>query len=106
MGGLLMLGVQQKLNAVPSDPRLAWRLQSAPVDPTQAERVDYSKFGFKRIYNQRECGVQFPYWFAVAVSAVCIAIPWIPWSHRFSLRTLLIGMTLIAIALGIAAISK
>jgi hypothetical protein len=42
--------------------------------------------------------VAMPYWFLVALIAVTAAVPWLPW--RFSLRTLLIAMTLIAVVLG------
>jgi hypothetical protein len=33
----------------------------------------------------------------------CVAAPWIKWSSRFSLRTLLIATTLVAVGLGIVA---
>jgi hypothetical protein len=39
------------------------------------------------------------YWLLVIVTAVGAAAPWIPWSRRFSLRTLLIATTLVAVAL-------
>jgi hypothetical protein len=39
-----------------------------------------------------------PYWFLVILTAAVAAVPWIKW--RFSLRTLLIAMTLVAIGLG------
>jgi hypothetical protein len=38
------------------------------------------------------------YWFAAAFPAAIGAMPWLRW--RFSLRTLLIGMTLVAVGLG------
>jgi hypothetical protein len=41
--------------------------------------------------------LQMPYWFLVAITASFAAIPWIRW--RFSLRTLLIGTTLVAVGL-------
>jgi hypothetical protein len=40
-----------------------------------------------------------------AVGAV-VAVPWLPWPHRFSLRTLLIATTLVAVALGIVNASR
>jgi hypothetical protein len=44
---------------------------------------------------------------AVAVIlAVAILVPWIPWQKRFSLRTLLIATTLVAVALGLIAYAK
>jgi hypothetical protein len=42
----------------------------------------------------------FPHWFAAIVSVTLAAVPWIRWSNRFSLRTLLIATTLVAVVLG------
>jgi hypothetical protein len=42
-----------------------------------------------------------PNWLLVLVFATLAAVPWLPWwSKRFSLRTLLIATTLIAVILG------
>jgi hypothetical protein len=41
-----------------------------------------------------------PHWFWVSVSLSIAAIPWIHRSKRFSLRTLLIATTLVAVVLG------
>lgn len=47
-------------------------------------------------------GVFVPHRFPVLISAALAAIPWLPWwSRRFSLRTLLIATTLVAVVLGI-----
>jgi hypothetical protein len=46
---------------------------------------------------------QLPDWCAVLVFATFAIIPWIRWPSRFSLRTLLIATTLIAVVLGIIA---
>jgi hypothetical protein len=40
------------------------------------------------------------YWVCIAIFLGLVALPWLPWSNRFSVRTLLIGMTLIAVGLG------
>src|SRR5262245_12959310 len=43
-----------------------------------------------------------PYWFWLLLPAIVAAIPWLPlWSKRFSLRTLLISTTLVAVVLGL-----
>jgi hypothetical protein len=44
--------------------------------------------------------VIMPYWLPVFLSGVFAAIPWIHWSKRFSLRTLLIATMLVAVGLG------
>jgi hypothetical protein len=41
-----------------------------------------------------------PYWSVVCVAATLTIAIWIPWSNRFSLRTLLLTTTLVAILLG------
>jgi hypothetical protein len=99
--GLLMFGVQQKLNAVHSDPRIAWRRISSPIEQIDVTHIEYGFAGFKVINDKRETGVQFPYWFAVMMLVICPVVPWIRWKHRFSLRALLIATTIVAILLGL-----
>jgi hypothetical protein len=45
--------------------------------------------------------LQIPIWFLAGLSGVLAATPWIRWIHRFSLRTLLIATTLVAVGLGL-----
>jgi hypothetical protein len=45
--------------------------------------------------------ISLPTWFTVFVLSLAAAAPWIGWSNRFSLRTLLIAMTLVAVVLGL-----
>jgi hypothetical protein len=47
-----------------------------------------------------EWTVYMPHWFCIMLSAAAATIPWIRWSNRFSLRTLLIATTLVAVVLG------
>ena len=42
-----------------------------------------------------------PYWFLALIAAAFGVIPWLLWSNRFSLRTMLIATTLIAVVLGL-----
>jgi hypothetical protein len=42
-----------------------------------------------------------PHWLCIAVAATLSSLPWLPWSKRFSLRTLLIATTLVAAVLGL-----
>jgi hypothetical protein len=44
--------------------------------------------------------INMPHWFLLALVAAAIAIPWINWPKHFSLRTLLIATTLVAVVLG------
>jgi hypothetical protein len=45
--------------------------------------------------------VGFPDLFVLVIAATLATIPWIRWSSRFSLRTLLIATTLVAVVLGL-----
>jgi hypothetical protein len=42
-----------------------------------------------------------PQWFPVLIFAALTDAPWIHWSKRFNLRTLLIATTLVAVVLGL-----
>ncbi len=42
-------------------------------------------------------------WFLLPIVAGLVAVPWFQWSNRFSLSTLLIATTLLAVALGLLA---
>jgi hypothetical protein len=54
------------------------------------------------IDNQRAVTqLQVPCWFTTLVAAACAVTPWLPWQNRFSLRTLLIATTLVAVVLGL-----
>jgi hypothetical protein len=45
--------------------------------------------------------VVFPHWFLIAFIAILSGLPWIRRSNRFTLRTLLIAITAIAVVLGL-----
>jgi hypothetical protein len=53
-------------------------------------------FGWKT--DDDSINVYIPFWFSVLVFAALATVPWHPW--RFSLRTLLIATTLVAVVLG------
>lgn len=55
---------------------------------------------FAYIY-ERGPSVTVPDWFLVLVVVASAAAPWIHWSTKFSLRTLLITTTLVAMLLGL-----
>ena len=56
-----------------------------------------SQFGLKRESDHFD--VVVPHWFAVLSFAALATIPWLRW--QFSLRTLLIATTLVAVVLGL-----
>jgi hypothetical protein len=56
-------------------------------------------FYFHRVPSEDSVFFVFPYWFPVMLAGVIAAAPWLHW--RFSLRTLLAGMALLAFILGL-----
>jgi len=46
--------------------------------------------------------IRVPYWLLAAAFGMVAGAPWIAWPRRFSLRTLLIATTLVAVGLGLA----
>lgn len=61
-----------------------------------------TSWDFRQI-NPRGTEVAIPYWFTAAIFGSLAAIPWLgllPRPHRFSLRTLLIAVTLLSLGLG------
>jgi hypothetical protein len=61
--------------------------------------MNYWQFDWAR--NTDLILVRIPIWVSAAALAVLGYIPWIRWSNRFSIRTMLIATTLIATALAI-----
>jgi hypothetical protein len=66
----------------------------------------YSKFytgiwGRFAYINSAGPGILIPDWFLIGVAVALSAAPWIRWSNRFSLRTLVITTTLVAVVLGL-----
>jgi hypothetical protein len=57
--------------------------------------------GFGRVYPLGSTIVFAPYWFPVLFLAAIASVVWYPWQRRFSLRTLLIATTLVAVMLGL-----
>src|SRR5437588_1852157 len=56
-------------------------------------------FGFYLTKFRRGFALVVPMWFLITASVGCAVAPWLSW-RRFSLRTLLIATTLIAVMLG------
>jgi hypothetical protein len=81
-----------------------WRLYTASVDEHR-RTVDAAVGGFQyargfRFSSDASC---IPYWFLLVMTAVLTGVPWIKW--RFSLRTLLIATTLVAVGLAVIVVT-
>jgi hypothetical protein len=57
-------------------------------------------YGFMGFYHERYTSC-VPVWFLALLSVALAALPWVYWSKRFRLRTLLIATTLVAVGLGL-----
>ena len=77
-----------------------WRYGSRP---SQMHRESWKPTYFPDEGNLGGIRFQSPYWLLMAITGVFAALPWIPISNRYSLRTLLIATTLVAVLLGFAA---
>ena len=78
-------------------------VDSGPVAGSPPRRQMSNPLRFELLRSQEfgSLGVVVPYWFPIFITAVCVAIPWVLNTRRFSLRTLLIATTLVAVALAL-----
>jgi hypothetical protein len=75
----------------------AWYIDSTrrtPGDDKLAQQFEWWEFG-------SDIQATIPTWLPTVVVAALVALPWIRWRWRFSLRTLLIATTLVAVGLGL-----
>jgi hypothetical protein len=80
-----------------------WTIESVPLTSDRKQFVKdatqkLTKFGFAHYSAGSNENFLFPYWLPFIGIVLLAAAPWI---HRFSLRTLLIATTLIAVVLGL-----
>ena len=72
---------------------------SAAITSEEIESYQRVRWQFTISRSLKE--IRVPTWFAAVVCGVLAALPWLP-IKRFSLRTLLIATTLVAVVLGLA----
>jgi hypothetical protein len=86
---------------IPSDfPHRPYSLDAIPVGELPVVNGHSELRAFHYPWGRWEYSITIPHWFLVFSTAIFASTPWIPW--RFSLRTLLIATTLIALVLGLA----
>jgi hypothetical protein len=88
-----------------NDGNPAWSYRNYPADSIVRSEIEM-QIGYKTalgfVQYAKSPGafrIRVPYWPLVSLSVVFAAIPWLRW--RYSLRTLLIATTLVAIVLGL-----
>ena len=72
-----------------------------PLKEWELANRDQGMGGFACYVTAWHTTYRAPYWFLVLPFTVLTAAPWLPWSKQFSLRTLFIVMTLIAVVLAV-----
>lgn len=72
-------------------------LEWSSRDPNVPEHTWWFRYCPSGIYSWYV--ITIPHWFVILISTIAAAIPWL--SRRFSLRTLLITITLVALALSL-----
>src|SRR4051812_6330714 len=91
------------------EPSRDWGCHTTPL-PDEIWRKDYRENEPTKAPNRVLLGISYPppsyvtlcvpYWLLVLLSTLLTTAPWIRWSKRFTLRTLLIATTLVAVILG------
>jgi hypothetical protein len=92
--GVLRLGTQGTYH--PVEPKL-WR---EPVEKWQ-ERTGAPPLKFEAGFASPYWFLAFPHWVPILFTGMVAILSWIRWSSRFSLRTLLIATTLVAVGLAV-----
>jgi len=78
-----------------------FRVRHEPITPNDEARVKRGILGF--LYRPQPLGsnVHIPFWFLTSAIVAAATAPWIHWSKRFTFRTLLIGVMVVAALLGV-----
>ncbi len=83
-----------------------WHTQSRPVttrdsqQQAQFPRFSITRYRASSTSRTESYGVGMPHWAWLTLPVTAAALPWIRHPKRFSLRTLLIATTLVAVVLG------
>ncbi len=93
-----LIGIGEGDSPVPSPKRLMLFSQA-----TRISMLDSSGTGFRfQHFAAGDWYLTVPYWFAVGLTITATAAVWLNW--HFSLRTLLIASTVVAVVLGLVVV--
>ena len=91
--------------AFPSFSEAEWEVYRLPMDP-QLIGADYPQDWLPSMdRDNTSTELLIPFWMLALTISAFGAAPWLHWSKRFSLRTLLIATTRVAVGLGVAVVS-
>ena len=79
---------------IPTEPGFEWHSNAPVPDPNMKP--------FMWVRGQYGLLIRVPVWCCESILILVAALPWLRWSDRYSLRTLLIATTLVAVVLGLA----
>ena len=83
----------------------SWTFYSHPSNESKG-MLGHAKWGFAYDSQADFSRIVAPHWLFVLCTAVLGVAPWIHFSKRFSLRTLLIVTTLVAVGLGLIVVLR
>ena len=92
------IGVYDMLDISGTSGPTNWRYVHRPSDPANF-RVSAWRPHYSTYPDAPSVSVEIPYWMLVLPLGLLAAIPWLRW--HFSIRTLLIATTLVAVVLGL-----
>jgi len=90
-------------NVPPGSPPIHhWQLITATVDDSDiyAWKTTNATDAFQ-LMTFEAYRIFLPYWSLVLFASACAGLPWFPYASRFSLRTMLLATTLVAVVLGL-----
>jgi len=103
--GFILDSIPSRLEIQLWDGHLSWEVIRYSQESLKARHIERSPFrgtGFGFYSRPHYCIIHIPYWFLSISTAILTAVPWLRYSKRFRLRTLLIATTLVAVVLGLA----
>jgi hypothetical protein len=87
---------------VPPSQEAKWILEIDPEPPLNLVFVkSFLGIAYESQPTPNPPVIVIPHWLPTLLIATLSAAPWFPWSKRFTLRTLLIATTLVAVVLGL-----
>jgi hypothetical protein len=99
--GVISVGGRIAFTSVSDPPQFTTQQVTGFRSEPRSEFPDFlpeAVLGFCFVSTEYATVLTLPHWFLTLVEAIAVAVPWLPW--RFSLRTLLIAMTVAGIGLG------
>jgi hypothetical protein len=101
------IGSKAEVIAVLDDVSKGKAFMITPIDGTQHSELPKTMLGFGLNRQPWSIDVSVPIWSLILAFAGISSLPWLPIFRRYSLRTMLVATTVVAIAFGaIAALSR